>query len=75
MKTIVLNVPDISCEHCERAITGALTPVEGVTGVQVDIPDKSVRVQYDEGKVDVERMKEILAEEDYPVEAVQPVAP
>ena len=39
MKTVVLNVPDISCEHCERAITGALTPVEGVRTVTVDIPD------------------------------------
>ena len=70
MKTILLNVPDISCEHCERAITGALTPVEGVQTVAVDIPGKQVRVQFDEGRVDVEQMKEILAEEEYPVESV-----
>ena len=25
MKSVTLNVPDISCEHCERAITGALS--------------------------------------------------
>ena len=70
MKTVVLNVPDISCEHCERAITGALAPVEGVEQVKVEIPTKRVRVQYDEGKVDVDQMKGILAEEDYPVESV-----
>jgi len=70
MKTVELNVPDISCEHCERAITGALSPVEGVQMVKVDIPAKRVRVEYDEGTVNVERMKEILAEEEYPVESV-----
>lgn len=70
MKQVILNVPDISCEHCERAITGALTPVEGVRTVQVDIPAKQVRVDYDESAVDVDRMKDILQEEDYPVESV-----
>jgi len=70
MKTVVLNVPDISCEHCERAITGALSPVEGVRTVRVDIPAKQVRVDYDESAVDVDRMKDVLQEEEYPVESV-----
>ena len=70
MATTVLNVPDISCEHCERTITGALSPVEGIRAVDVDIPARQVRVDYDEASVDVERMKAILQEEDYPVESV-----
>ena len=70
MSNITLNVPDISCEHCERAITNALTPVEGVRSVSVNIPRKQVRVDYDEAHVNVEKMKDILQEEDYPVESV-----
>ncbi len=70
MANVTLNVPDISCEHCERTITKALTPVDGVRAVNVDIPAKQVRVDYDEATVDVNRMKEILQEEDYPVESV-----
>jgi copper chaperone CopZ len=62
MATTLLNVPDISCEHCERAITNALSPVEGVRAVNVNIPAKQVRVDYDERTVDVNRMKEILQE-------------
>jgi len=69
MASTVLNVPDISCEHCEGTITSALQPVEGVTSVNVDIPAKQVRVDYDPNQVSVERMKEILQEEDYPVES------
>ncbi len=70
MKNIVMNVPAISCEHCERAITSALTPVEGVQNVQVDIPGKLVRVEFDENRVNIEEMKAILQEEDYPVASV-----
>ena len=70
MATTVLNVPDISCEHCERTITTALSSVEGIRAVDVDIPARQVRVDYDEASVDVERMKAILQEEDYPVESV-----
>lgn len=69
MAQTVLNVPDISCEHCQKTITQALTPVEGVRSVNVDIPTRQVRVEYDESAIDVDRMKEILQEEDYPVES------
>jgi copper chaperone len=70
VKTVVLNVPDISCEHCERTIAQTLTPMDGVSSVRVDIPTRQVRVEYDDGAVDVERLKQVLAEEDYPVESV-----
>ncbi len=70
MAQTILNVPDISCEHCQKTITNALTPVPGVRGVDVDIPTRQVRVDYDEATVNVERMKEILREEEYPVESV-----
>lgn len=72
MASTILSVPDISCEHCERTITGALSPVAGVKRVAVDIPAKQVRVDYDEHAIDVDRMKAILEEEDYPVAASEP---
>ncbi len=70
MPNTVLNVPDISCEHCERTITNALTPVKGVRTVNVDIPARQVRVDYDEARVSVDQMKDVLQEKDYPVESV-----
>ncbi|HEY7201573.1 MAG TPA: heavy-metal-associated domain-containing protein, partial [Candidatus Dormibacteraeota bacterium] len=59
---------DISCGHCERAITEALGPVDGVREVGVDIPARTVTVAYDEGTVAIDRLREVLAEADYPVE-------
>ena len=70
MKKVILSVPDISCEHCEHAITEALTPVAGVQRVAVDIDGKLVEVSYDDGAVNLEQLKDILKEEDYPVESV-----
>ena len=71
MATNILNVPDISCGHCQATITKALTPLEGVQTVNVDIPTRKVTVEYDPSVVGIDRMKEVLAEEDYPVESVE----
>ena len=73
MTTAVLNVPEISCDHCARTIAEALTPLEGVRRVQVDVPTQQVRVEYDETRVGVERMKRVLEAEEYPVASVDPV--
>lgn len=72
MATTILSVPDISCEHCERTITEALSPVDGVRQVAVDIPAKRVRVDYDAQAITIDQMKAILEEEDYPVAATEP---
>ena len=71
MATNVLNVPDISCGHCQATITNALTPLDGVQAVNVDIPTRKVTVEYDPTIVGIDRMKQVLAEEDYPVESVE----
>jgi len=72
MTKSVLNVPDISCEHCQNTITKALTPVEGVRSVNVDILTKRVTVEYDDGAISVDQLKAILEAEDYPVESTGP---
>lgn len=71
MTTKVLTVPDISCSHCEHAILSALEPLEGIGSVRVDIPAHLVSVEFDEAKVGLDRIKEVLLEEDYPVSAVR----
>jgi copper chaperone CopZ len=63
----VLEVPDISCEHCERTVRSTLEPITGVHCVQVDVPARTVTVDYDAGAVSLGEMSAALAEEDYPV--------
>ena len=71
MAKSVLSVPDISCEHCERAIKGALEPLGGVRSVQVSIPAKKVTVEYDETRVGIDKIKQAVEDEEYPVAAVE----
>ena len=72
MSKVVLDIPEISCEHCSQAITRALQPQPGVRSVRVDVPTQQVHLEFDEQQLSLDRVKAILAEEEYPVEAVTP---
>jgi copper chaperone len=67
---VVLGIPEISCEHCAQSITGALKPQAGVAHVRVDVPTQKVHLEFDEGAITLDRVKQIRADEEYPVEAV-----
>ena len=70
MSKVVLDVPAIDCEQCSQTITKALKPQQGVQSVRVDVPTAKVHLEFDERTISLDKVKEILAEEEYPVEAV-----
>ncbi len=41
---MVLHVTGMSCDHCVRAITAAVSALPGVTAVDVDLAAGAVRV-------------------------------
>ena len=43
--TRVYSVPNISCEHCKQSIEGAVSKLDGVESVVVDVESRSVRVE------------------------------
>ena len=67
MESTTLVAPDISCEHCQHAIEGALGNVAGVNAVNVDIPTKSVHINYDPQKVTLGKIEEVLDDTGYTV--------
>jgi copper ion binding protein len=67
MESTTLVAPDISCEHCQHAIEGAVGKMEGVSSVKVDIPTKSVHINYDPHKVTLDKIEEVLDDEGYTV--------
>jgi copper ion binding protein len=67
METVTYTAPAISCEHCQRAIEGAVGALPGVRSVTVDIPAKRVDVIFDPAEVAREQIEETLDEEGYPV--------
>lgn len=64
----VLNVPDISCEHCVKTINGALGSVNGVESVNTDIPSKTVQLRYDPSQVSMEQIEAVLDDNGYAVQ-------
>ncbi len=67
MAKVVLDVPDISCEHCQRAIEGALRKERGVASVTVDVPTKKVYLEYDPARISLATVSAILDDEGYAI--------
>lgn len=67
MEKIVLNVEGMSCSHCENRVKKALTALDGVAAVAVDLASKKVTVDYDAGKVAQPQMKAAIEDAGYTV--------
>lgn len=67
MKQITLNVEGMSCSHCVNAVTKAVTALDGVSEVKVDLAEKTVTVDYHADEVSLESIKEAIEEEGYDV--------
>lgn len=61
------SVPDVSCEHCKRAIETAVGGMGGIGRVLVDIEHKTVDIDFDENVVSQGAILATLEEEGYPV--------
>ena len=67
MESTTLLAPDISCEHCQHAIEGAVGTLEGVSQVKVDIPTKAVHINFDPEIVTLAKIGEVLGDTGYTV--------
>jgi copper chaperone len=72
MTTTTLRVPEIHCGHCKSSIEGAVSALEGVESVTVDIEPRTVTLTYDENAVSLARVKETIEEIGYEVPDDQP---
>jgi len=62
------RVPEVSCEHCVRAITDELSPLPGVQDVRVDLETKEVTVHHD-GTANPAQLRAGIVEAGYEVAA------
>jgi len=63
METLHLTIDGMTCQHCVRAVDGALRRTPGVEVTQVEIG--SADIQYDAATVSAERIAEVIADEGY----------
>jgi copper ion binding protein len=67
MESTTLVAPDISCEHCQHAIERGVGKLEGASQVKVEIPTKTVHIDYDPAIVTRAKIEEVLDETGYTV--------
>jgi len=65
MESTTLIAPDISCEHCQHAIEGAVGKLAGVSEVAVDIPTKVIHLTYDPQEITLAKIEEVLDDVGY----------
>ncbi|KJD45445.1 copper ion binding protein [Paenibacillus terrae] len=65
MAQVTLNVEGMSCNHCVKAVEGALEKV-GASG-KVSLEAKQVAVEYDESNLNVEALKTAIEDQGYDV--------
>jgi copper chaperone len=64
---VVLNVPSVSCNHCKMAIEKAVSGLDGIAVVDVDVTEKTVSVDFDADAVSLESIEAAVSEEGYEV--------
>lgn len=64
---ILYTAPDISCEHCKRAIESAVSALAGVEAVTVEVADKTVAVTLAAGGASPSQVRAAIEAAGYPV--------
>jgi len=66
-QNIVLTVLGISCNHCVNSIKNAVESLNGVSSVNVDLNSKKVSVEFDDEKISLNTIKDVIKDQGYEV--------
>ena len=70
MKEIKLKIEGMHCTGCSNRLEKVLNNIEGVTSAQVNFYEKSAIVNFDEGKVTIEKIKENIEDAGFTAEKI-----
>lgn len=65
-KTVVLNVPGMSCPVCPITVRKALEKVPGVVKAKADFDSKTATVTFDPDKTSAKKLSEATTNAGYP---------
>ncbi len=60
-----IKVEGMSCMHCKLRVEKAVESVEGVQRAEVNLQAKEVVFDYEEGKVNLDKVKDAIREAGY----------
>lgn len=62
-----VRVEGMSCQHCVASVQGAVSALDGVSAVTVDLAGKTAEVQFDDTKVSLSAIKSAIEDQGYDV--------
>lgn len=62
-----LNVQGMSCGHCVKAVEENVGELAGVSAVKANLDQNEVSVEFDNGEVTLEQIKEVIEDQGYDV--------
>lgn len=65
VKSVTVPIQGMSCGSCVANVKRTLKTIEGVTEVEVSLEKKQVRIQFDAGKLNAERLATAIGEAGY----------
>jgi len=65
MEKKILKVDGMSCEHCVKAVTNALSALDGVADIVVSLQDKTASFSFDPALTSIEAIKTAITDEGY----------
>lgn len=60
MQTTILNINGMTCMGCANSIKNVVEKVSGVSGADVSLENKQVKIQYDPEKTNINQFKEAI---------------
>lgn len=69
MKQITLEVQGMSCAHCVNSIENSVGNLNGVKSVKVNLDTSKVDVEFDSGIISLEEIKNEIEEQGYDIAA------
>lgn len=65
MKNIIIKIKGMGCQNCVNAVMESLSKIDGINKVNVSLEKELAEVEYDELKVNADKMIETIKELEY----------
>ena len=65
MKNIKIKIKGMGCQNCVNAVMESLSEIDGINKVSVSLEKELAEVEYDELKVNADKMIETIKELEY----------
>ena len=62
MNTVEIVIEGMSCQHCVGSVEKAIKELDGIQNIKVNLQNKKAVVEFNESKVDIDRIKKAVKE-------------